>query len=139
MSNRKFWKCPECGREFRRKGQSHSCLSYPIEYHFQGKPSCLKATFDYLLEKLKEFGPIRIDSVKTAINLAARAHFCMVYVQKNSMKLEFLSDRAIKDERIIRDQKIHDNAYIYFVKLSKIEDVDAQLLAWLKEAYILKK
>ena len=64
-----YWRCPKCGREFSKKNQFHSCVSVSIDEHFKNKPPKLKEIFDYLRENVKKFGQIRIDAVKTAINL----------------------------------------------------------------------
>jgi hypothetical protein len=130
-----LWQCPKCGRLFANKGQSHSCISYSIYDHFQGKPASLRQTFDFLLTRISQFGPFRTDSVKSAINITARFHFVMLYVLRNSLKLEFALDRKLNSERITKTQKLGANRYSYFVKVADKEDIDDQLLSWLKEAY----
>jgi hypothetical protein len=139
VSNQNLWECPKCGREFSKEGQWHSCSTYTIHNHFKGKLDYLRQTFDYLIAKLRESVPLRIDSVKSAINLGATSHFGMIYVQKNSIKLEFLLDKKINDNRILRCKKVADNTFFYVIKLINKEDIDDKLLSWLVEAYSLKK
>ncbi len=138
VNNKNLWECPKCGREFSREGQWHSCGTYAIDYHFKEKPDYLRQTFDYLIAKLRESVPLRIDSVKTAINLGATAHFGMIYVQKNSIKLEFLLDRKINDDRILKCKKVAEDTYFYVIKLRNKDTIDEQLISWLKRAYFLK-
>ncbi len=53
-----LWRCPNCGREFARSGQSHSCVKYSVEDHFRGKPAELKKMFDLLVRELELSGPV---------------------------------------------------------------------------------
>jgi uncharacterized C2H2 Zn-finger protein len=136
-----LWKCPRCGRSFKNKNQWHSCVSYSVADHFQEKPIQLMETFDYLISKIKQFGPLRVDAVKTGINLAAKSHFAMVFVQKDDLKLDFLSDRKLVDDRIVRTQKLDTGSRVYvnhMIKLKEKRDVDPQLLSWLKRSHFLK-
>jgi hypothetical protein len=138
MSAKPLWQCPVCGRSFKNKNQWHSHNSIPVESHFKGKPPVLKETYETLVKKAQDFGPTRIDAVKSGINLGARSHFAMVYVLKNSLKLEFLLNRKLVSKRILRTQDFHGH-FIHYLRLSEPMDVDEELIGWLKEAYQLKK
>jgi len=70
-----LWECPTCGRKFAKKNQWHSCNPHTVSYHFQGKNPVLKETYEVLISKLQEFGQIRIDAVKSSINLINKYHF----------------------------------------------------------------
>jgi hypothetical protein len=62
----------------------------------------------------------------------------MVYVLKNSLKLEFLLNRKLVSKRILRTQDFHGH-FLHYLRLSEPMDVDEELIGWLKEAYQLKK
>ncbi len=98
-----------------------------------------KEAFDYLIAKIQQYGPIRIDAVKSSINIAGKYHFAMVYVLRNSLNLEFIFDRYLDHRRIFRTQKLGPAKYSHVVKLVHIQDVNAQLLRWLRKAYSLRR
>ncbi len=129
--------CPGCGRFFARQNQSHSCTVYSADDHFRGRPEYLRQTFDYLLPRLKLFGPVRTDAVKSAINISGHYHFIMLYVLKNALNIEFARDRKIDNERIFRTEKLSESRYTYYVKVSGKAGIDDQLLGWLEESYNL--
>lgn len=129
-----LWRCPKCGRDFARQDQSHSCVSISVEEHFRGKQDRLRGVFRRLHNALRRTGPVRVDAVKSAINLADRFHFAMIYVQKDGLKVEFALDRRLDDPRVIRTQDLSSNRVIHFVKVTREEEVDSQLLGWLREA-----
>ena len=95
----------------------------------------LKALFDELAAKLKKFGPLRIDAVKTSINLASTFHFGGVRVQRDSLHLGFVLNRRLRHDRIIRTQQLGPTLFGHAVKLIRREDLNQELLTWLKEAY----
>lgn len=86
-----------------------------------------------------EFGPIRVDAVKSSINIAATSHFAGVRVLGSSLNLGFILDTPLEDERIRRTQKLSETSWGHTVKLAQKEDVGAQLLAWLKRAHSLRR
>jgi hypothetical protein len=109
-----------------------------IDRHFEGKPH-LKATYDCLLDALREFGPVREVAKQTSIHLEKNSGFAGVHPRKNHFNLEFRTDYKIEDTRIVRQQQLSAHRYEHTVKLERESDVDAQLLKWLKDAYELSR
>jgi hypothetical protein len=131
-----LWRCPVCGREFAHPNQWHSHAGRPIGDHFQGRPEA-RVIYDELIKRLKEFGPLRVDAVKTSINLIARRHLGGVHVQKGGLRIGFVLERKLADPRILRSQWIGGSKYGYSVRVTSPEQIDAPLLGWLREAYEL--
>ena len=134
-----FWICPECGRQFAKRNQWHSCYLTAVEDHFAGKDTARRETYDLIIAGLQEIGPFRIDAVKGSINLINRYHFSSVTVQKNSLRLEFISEIEIQSPRIIRTERLGPNRVGLSVKLNTPDDVDDELLNWLHKAYFLQR
>src|SRR3989337_1877277 len=120
MSSRRFWKCPNCGRYFRKKGQMHSCVSVSVEEHFKNKPAKLRSIFDLILRELGKNGTVRVDAVKSGINFAGESHFGGVQVLKDNISLGFLLDRKVENPRIRRVQKITETTYVHTVNLREL-------------------
>jgi hypothetical protein len=129
-----LWRCPVCGREFAHPNQWHSHAGRPVETHFQGRPEARKI-YDELIKKLEEFGPLRTDAVKTSINLIARRHLGGVRVQEDGLRVGFVLERKLSDPRILRAEWVGGTKYGHSVKVTSAEELDEQLLGWLKEAY----
>ena len=134
---KKFWKCSECNRKFAHKNQWHSCLKVSVDKHFEDKPVEIKQAFDKLIDEVRKFGPVRVDPVKTAINLTGVSHFAMIYPQKNALKMDFSLKREVKSERLEEFASVVSGRHMYYVRIQKKEDVDKELLGWLKEAYAI--
>ncbi len=58
----------------------------------------------------------------------------MIYVQEDCLKVEFALDRRLNDGRVTRTRRPSPNSFLHFVRVSRENEVDSQLLGWLREA-----
>jgi hypothetical protein len=133
-----LWRCPRCGRQFRTRNQSHSCVSYTVESHFEGKPSAVRALYDLLLAEVRRFGPVRVDAVPSGINFAASSHFAGVQAQRRGLRVGFILERELDDPRMVRTEPLGPSKRAYSVRVDAPTDLDEQLVGWLAEAYALR-
>jgi len=129
------WICPDCGRSFRNPNQSHSCGIVPIGKHFIGKPDALKATFDKIISKVTAFGHIQINSLNGAITIAGKSTFLAFKIRKDYIELEILSDIEISEFPVYKTFRVSKSRVALFVRIQSPDEVDEQLLGWIKVAY----
>ena len=134
----RLWKCPECGREFARANQWHSCTVKGLDEHFRGRDPHLRGVFDELVSKLRKLGPVKVDPVKTSINLTAGRHFGAVSVRGTYLRLGFFAPRRIVDPRIVHFERLGPDKFGHSVVLESVADVDEQLMAWMAAAYAMR-
>ena len=132
------WICPTCRRRFARARQWHSCKPGTIDSHFAGKDPELRRLFDHLIRKMQRTGPLRIDAVKTSINLISRHHFGGITVRQAHLRLGFLARQPIKSARIVHHQILGPNRVGHAVVVADKKEVDAELLQWLSDAQHLQ-
>src|SRR5438309_5487514 len=123
-----IWRCPKCGRSFARARQSHSCQRKTIDVHFAGKNPALRDIFDLLTTKLSKTGPLRVDSVKTAIHLISGRTFGGVTVMRGTLRLGFLAARPIKSPRIAKQLTLGPDRIEHVVVINGVADVDRELV-----------
>jgi hypothetical protein len=133
-----LWKCPECGREFARAKQWHSCAVKGLDEHFRGRDPHLRGVFDLLVSKLRKIGPVKLDPVKTSINLTAGRHFAGVTVRGTFLRVGFFAPRRIVDRRIVHFERLGPDRFGHSVVVESVADLDDQLLTWLSEAYRMR-
>ena len=134
QTSRGLWQCPTCKRRFAKQNQWHSCKPVSIDAHFKAKPAEVRSLFDALYAKLRSIAPLRMDAVKSSINLVSKHHFGGIRVQKDGLRLGFILGRPVEHHRI-RTQQITPTIWAHHVKITRQEDLDTELLAWLKEAH----
>lgn len=134
-----MWKCPKCKRDFSRAKQAHSCVQYPIENHLKNKEDS-KVLFEELINKIeKNIGPIKIESLPCCIHLVSSYTFSGVWILKDKIRLDFRVDYVIKSKRIVKEEKLSTNRNLYYTEITKVEDIDKELLKWIKDSYTLGK
>ena len=133
-----FWTCPVCKRKFAKRRQWHSCLAQDFEVHFRGKNPNLRKLYDLLIRRLRESGPLRVDAVKTSINLISRHHFGGIGVRSNYLRVGFLAEEPIHHPRIVHSQRLGPNRVGQSVILRSADDIDDTLLVWLRNAQTLQ-
>src|SRR5437773_7540867 len=132
------WTCPKCDRGFARPRQSHSCKRTTVDVHFAGKNPELRDAFDLLTTKLSKTGPLRVDSVKTAIHLISGHAFGGVTVTRGTLRLGFLSARPIKSSRIAKQLTLGPDRIEHVVVINGVADVDRELVGWLAASQRLR-
>lgn len=132
-----MWKCIKCNREFSKKNQSHSCVVYPIEEHFKGKEYSTNL-FKVLVKKIeKNIGEIKIESLPCCIHLVSDYTFSGVWLLKDKLRLDFRVNYQIDSEKIIKQEKLSSNRYLYYIELKEEKDIDIDVLKWIKDSYFL--
>ncbi len=130
-----MWKCPDCGRNFRQLHQPHSCGIVPIEKHFIGKPEGLRLAFEKILAEVSTFGHIQVTSLNGAIMFAGASSFLAFKTRKAYAELELLSDTEINEFPVYKTIKVSKSRVALFVRIQSVEEVDQQLLRWIKNVW----
>jgi hypothetical protein len=129
------WRCPDCGRAFARRNQPHSCKRVPIEAHF-APDGASRRLFEALLAAVGgHVGPCEVVSLPCCIHLAATDDFLAVLPRRDRLEIRFTVHRRIRSPRIQACAQTSRDAYKHRVDISAVEDLDPELLGWLREAY----
>ena len=131
------WTCPECGRQFKHRNQSHSCLRLDPDDHFVGKDPVVKETYDRLLHEVSKFGAVNISPVKVGVMLKAGGTFLAVKPKKSWVDIEFILDEEINEFPVHKTFKYTAGRWAHFVRLEHPRSVTRKLLAWLRHSYHL--
>jgi hypothetical protein len=133
-----MWKCPKCGREFKRKDQPHSCRTWPVENHFKNKEN-VRPLFEEFKKKLEEaVGPFKVRSLHCCMHFVSDFSFLATFPMKDRIKIHFVVGRRIENPRIVNSVKITKKNYKYRVDVRTKEELDDELMSWLKDAYNLR-
>ncbi len=72
--------------------------------------------------------------MKSAINIGGKRHYAMIYVEEDGLKVEFVLSRELREMRVLRSQRLSQTRYSHSLKLTKESDINAQFMAWMREA-----
>ena len=113
--------------------------THSVKDHFVNKDSSVRALYDELLSILQTFGPVAEDPKKTSIHLNRKSALAGVETRKDGLLLNIKSDHQIKGPRIEKAEQVSAKRFHHKVRISSPKDLDEELKAWLKEAYLLSE
>lgn len=96
-----------------------------------------KALYERLLTALRKLGPFEADWKKTSIHLVRNTAFAGVHPRKSSLMLTLKTSQPIKSPRIAKSEQVSRNRWHLDLKLMSPEEIDAELLGWLRASYEL--
>jgi len=108
---------------------------YSIDGHFADKDPAIRKLYDKLLEILNTFGPIIEEPKKTSIHLVRKSALAGVETRKSYLLLNIKADHKIESPRIVKTDQPSANRFHHKVRIESLNDFDAELEGWLKEAY----
>jgi hypothetical protein len=131
-----MWTCPDCGRTFANRNQSHSCRpTGDLDQHFQGSDPAVRATFDRLLEIVAALGPVTLLPEKTRIALHVRMSFAALTPRRRWLDGHVVLARRLESPRFRRIETYSPRNVLHAFRLSSPADVDEEVAAWFAEAY----
>ena len=110
---------------------------FTVKAHFDNKDPIVRQIYDHLLKHSRRFGPVVEDPKKTSIHLNNATAFAGVATRKNAIVLTIKSDRDLDSPRIHKSEQTSARRFHHEVKLTTPDEVDAELIVWLKEGYVL--
>jgi hypothetical protein len=112
-------------------------MTVSVETHFEGKAPQVRATYEHLLTSLRLFGQVAESPKGGSIHLDNESGFAGVYTRKDYILLHFRTDYKIDHPRMTKVEQLSARRFKHTVQLRQPSDVDAELLAWLNDAYKL--
>ncbi|SRR6266849_3925252 len=133
-----MWACPECGRRFANRNQTHTCaLLGDLDRHFSRSSPAVRATFDRMVTAAEALGPVEILAEKTRIALHARMSFAALMPRRHWLAGHLVLARQITSPRFPRIEVMSPRNVVHQFRLSAPAEVDDEFTAWLAEAYHL--
>lgn len=132
------WQCPRCNRTFRRTKQPHSCKTVSLESHLRHGE--LRSLFEHLLDEVnRKVGKCEVLSLPCCIHLVGKYDFLAVLAKKERLEIRFVLERELANSRVKRSARISRTLYKHVVDVHADDDIDEELLSWVREAYHLDR
>lgn len=110
---------------------------HTVNEHFEGRAPSVRATYAAILRAAKKLGPVDEEAKKTSIHLVRETAFAGIATRKTALILTLKSDSDVSSDRISKREHASANRWHLEVRLEEPEQVDRELVAWLKKAYDL--
>jgi hypothetical protein len=95
------------------------------------------ALFRELMDRISVFGEIELHTGKWGITVRHLSTFLSIMIERDHLSLIFLCDRPIDEFPVYQNYHHSARRWSNAVKIEDSEEIDNQLLGWLKEAWEL--
>lgn len=116
---------------------SAASITHTVREHFAKCAPGVEATYARILETAKTFGPVTEEAKKTSIHLVRKTAFAGIATRKTALILTLKSDTNLTSKRIAKREQTSANRWHLEVRLETPDQVDRELVSWLKRAYEL--
>lgn len=131
------WNCPECGRRFARRGQSHECApAMTIDEYFSTGPERERPIFEAVMAHLDAVGPVHVEPVSVGIFLKRAQTFAELRPKRDWVALSFFLPHRAHHRLITRKVNEYHGRYYHVANVRTPDDIDDDLRDLLTQAYL---
>ena len=131
-----MWACPDCGRTFANRNQTHTCAPLGgLDRHFAHASPAVRAAFDRVVVAARRLGPVEVLPEKTRIALHVRMSFAAFMPRRHWLNGHLVLARPVDSPRFLRVETYSPRNVVHTFRLTSPADVDDEFVAWLAEAY----
>jgi len=131
------WTCPNCGRNFKHKNQSHTCAKIDITSVLANKSPVVLNIWERLYEIINKFGEVKTSATRQAIMFSVSHTFLAVKPKKECVDIEFLLNNETSTPPVYKTFRANKTRIAHFVRLETPDDITKKLIGMLKAAYKL--
>jgi hypothetical protein len=106
-----------------------------VNMHFTNRSPAVRQIYDRILDVSRQFGPVKEDPKKTSIHLVNRSAYAGIQNRRQALILTLKSRTNIDSKRIFRSLQASANRWYLEIKLISPDQVDEELIDWLKASY----
>jgi hypothetical protein len=132
-----LWTCPDCGRSFANRNQTHFCSEVRLEEHFAGRDAQVVATFHALVEAAQKSGPVTVVPEKTRVAFQVRMSYAAFTLRTHWIDGHVVLARRLESLRFRRIEFFSPRNQLHAFRLHDPSEVDAEVERWLAEAYLV--
>ena len=130
------WTCQECGRRFRRNGQSHTCARVRVDDVFADASDLSLALFHRFRSMVDSVGATELSVTRSGVGFAG-THRVFAAVRPTGKGLGGFLDLTyeVDDERFSSVEPYTKRLFIHKLRLSDVDQLNEQFRGWVDDAY----
>jgi hypothetical protein len=112
-------------------------VEYNPEDLFFGKSDHVRNLYAILIERVSEFGEVEVHCAKWDITVRRLSTFLSILIEKGHLTLVFISLEPIDEFPVYQSHPHTGSRFSNLVKIESQDEIDDQLVRWLKQAWEL--
>jgi hypothetical protein len=111
----------------------------PLRSHLAAAGPLARRTYDAILRAIRACGPFTAVPTKSGINLMVRTSLGGVKLARGHVDLGLVLQRRVEHPRLKLRVQLSPRSVAYCVRVTHPREVDAEVRAWIREAYEVGK
>jgi hypothetical protein len=117
---------------------AHACSSASVADFLRGKSASARALYAGFERLVAAQGPYLVSPARTRVSFQARVRFANVTaLGARGMTCNFALPRPLTSARFSRVQRIQDDWWVHWLRISAARELDRELAGWLARSYRL--
>lgn len=112
-------------------------MDHSVAEHFAGRSQRVRTIYDTIVAIAGEFGSVDEDPKKTSIHLNRRSAFAGIQTRREFLILTVKSTGEIDSRRVTKSEQTSPNRWYHEIKLHQPDEIDTQIVGWLRDSYLL--
>ena len=104
---------------------------------FRDSDPIVKELAEFVMAKVRSFGPLKVELKKASLHVLNRAAFLGIHPRKHYLEINIVSDKPILDQRVLKSVQVSKGKYHNTVRLNDEAQLDRTFANMLREAYDL--
>lgn len=114
-------------------------MTNSVDNYLENKDLVVREVYELLMRKLKsDLGNYQLEFKGTSIHIVAKSAFLGVHFMKSALVLNIVLDHEINSSRVHKVEQVSKSRFHNEIRLSSLDQVDEELVSWIKEAYKLR-
>ena len=131
-----MWACPDCGRTFANRNQTHTCAPLGrLDDLFARSEPQVRATFDAVLDVVRGIGPVDVLPERTRVALHRRMSFAAFVPRRRWLDGHVVLAERLESPRFRTVEVYSPRNVLHAFRLASPDEVDAEVAGWLAAAY----
>ena len=130
------WICPNCGRPFNDKTQTHTCGPHTVRQYLTRRPTGAVKLYRRFAQLVRELGPVIIVPSKSDVLFQTRLTFAAVdRLTDAGLHGHVVLRRRLDHERFTKIEEVSALELVHHFVMRSVDELDDEVRAWLSEAY----
>lgn len=129
------WTCPDCGRNFAKRGQKHVCEVWTVDHHLGDKPDHVIDLFHRLSEAIGRCGPFEYAPVRVQVGFRVQRIFAGVALKKTGLHGYLDLAKRVESERFQKIMPYTKRLWVHRFAITSAEQLDDEFQGWLLDSY----
>ncbi len=134
-----MWTCPTCNRPFKKNNQSHGCHILTVKALLSKRSPFIQELYQVFDAQIVFEDSRREVVLPDVIFYKIESTFLTVKLKTKWIDINFFNDELIDHSIIKKSKQTSKNRFVHVVSIDATEDINQELLDWIRNSYQLIK